>query len=69
VRLRVGLLAVLYCVPFTITTTILYGVQSEIQGFKSIIRVEKGDAAGQSIRASVYTGIMMLLTILMSFFI
>jgi len=67
-RLGVGLLAVLCCVPFAITTTILYGVQSEIQGFGSIVGVEKGDGAGQSMGALVCVGVMTLLTILMPFF-
>ena len=67
-RLGVGLLAVLCFVPFVIPTAILYHVQSEIQGFRSIAGIEQGDVAGQCIGALVCASVVMLLTILMSFF-
>lgn len=44
-RLGVGLLVILCFVPFVIPTTILYHVQSEIQGLGSVVGIEKGDTA------------------------
>jgi hypothetical protein len=67
-RLGVGLLVILCFVPFVIPTAILYLVQSEIQGLGSVVGIEKGDAADQCMGALVCTGVMMLLTIFMSFF-
>jgi hypothetical protein len=66
-RLGVGLLVILCSVPFVIPTTILYHVQSEINGLGSVVGIEKGDAAGQYMGALVCAGVMMLLTIFMSF--
>jgi hypothetical protein len=67
-RLGVALLVILCFVPFVMPTTILYHVQSEIQGLGSVVGIEKGDAANQYIGALVCAGVMMLLTIFMSFF-
>ncbi|KAF8862719.1 hypothetical protein BDZ45DRAFT_739032 [Acephala macrosclerotiorum] len=67
-RLGICLLAVLCFVPFIIPTAILYHVQSEIQGFGSIVGIEKGYVTGQCMGALVCAGVMMLLTIFMSIF-
>jgi len=44
-RLGVSLLVMLCFVPFVILTTILYYVQSEIQGLRLVVGIEKEDTA------------------------
>jgi hypothetical protein len=44
-RLGVALLVILCFVLFVILTTILYHIQSEVQGLGLVVRIEKGDAA------------------------
>lgn len=54
---------------FTIPTAILYHVQSELQGFGAIVRIEKGDVTSQCVGALVCSGVMVLLTTVVSFII
>jgi len=67
-RLGVCLLAVLCFAPFIIPTTILHRAQSEIQGFDSIIGIEKGDVTSLCMGTVACAGVMILLTIFMSIF-
>jgi len=66
-RLGVSLLVILCFIPFIIPTTILYHIQSEIQRLRSVIKIKKGDTANQYMGTLVCAGVMMLLTIFISF--
>ena len=61
-KVGIGLLAILCCIPFAIPPAILFYVESKIQESGPIISIEKGDAASLSIGALVCTIVIMLLT-------
>ena len=61
-KIGICLLAILYCIPFAIPTTILFDIELKIQISGPIVSIVKGNATSLSIGALICAIIIILLT-------